>query len=276
MTDKDNSCLADVLLTNPRSEKSRIERTKGGMLKDSFRWILDNSGFQRWRESTDSQVLWIKGGAGKGKTMLMIGIIDELQELQVARSEKSSVMDVLSYFLCQGTNSNLNTATAILRGIIYLLASQQPFLISHLRRDYDHAGRKLFENDSAFYSLSDIFRKMIQDSRLTTAYLVVDALDECEVGLPQLLDLITSTVSAQPTRIKWIVSSRNREDIGQRLGLNDPHTRLSLELNADHISHAIDVYVDYKVSHSKMTKRFKIKSETRCVKSLMAHFYGWL
>jgi hypothetical protein len=89
---------------------------------------------------------------------------------------------------------------------------------------------------------------MVQDPKLTAAYLVVDALDECEVGLPQLLDLITWTVSAQPTCVKWIVSSRNRYDIEQWLGLDDSHTRLSLELNADHISHAVDVYVDYKVS----------------------------
>jgi hypothetical protein len=41
--------------------------------------------------------------------------------------------------------------------------------------------------------------------------------------------------------IKWILSSRNRYDIEQRLGLDDSHTRPSLELNADHISHAVDV-----------------------------------
>jgi hypothetical protein len=70
----------------------------------------------------------------------MIGIINELQQ-QVARSGKSSVTELLSYFLCQGTDSRLNTATGILRGIIYLLASEQPFLMSHLRTKYDHAGR---------------------------------------------------------------------------------------------------------------------------------------
>ena len=133
MTDKDNSCLADLLLTNPRSEKIRIERAKGGLLTDSFRWILNNSEFQRWREGNHSQLLWIKGDAGKGKTMLMIGIINEpLQQVG-----KSSVTEVLSYFLCQGTDSRLiNTATAILRGIIYLLASEQPSLISHLRKKH--------------------------------------------------------------------------------------------------------------------------------------------
>src|ERR1700723_277252 len=247
MTDEDHHCLADLLLTDPRNEKTRIERTKGGLLNDSFRWILDNSEFQIWREGKQSQLLWIKGDAGKGKTMLTIGIIDELQQ-QVARSGKSSATEVLSYFLCQGTDSRLNTATAILRGIIDHLASEQPFLISHLRKKYDHAGRKLFEDSNAFFCLSDVFRQMVQDPKLMAAYLVVDALDECEEGLPQLLDLITWTVSAQSSCIKWIVSSRNRYDIEQCHGIDDLHTRLSLELNADHISHAVDVYVDHKVS----------------------------
>src|SRR5467141_2506200 len=247
ITDEDRHCLTDLLLADPRNEKSRIERTKGGLLTDSFCWILSNSEFQRWREDKQSQLLWIKGDAGKGKTMLMIGIIGELLQ-QVARSAKSPATEVLSYFLCQGTDSLLNTAMTIVRGIIYLLASEQPFLIPHLRKNYDHAGRKLFEDSSAFYCLSDIFRQMVQDPKLTAAYLVVDALDECEEGLPQLLDLITWTVSAQSSYIKWIVSSRNRYDIEQCLGIDDSRTRLSLELNAGHISHAVDVYVDHKVS----------------------------
>jgi hypothetical protein len=78
MTNEDNCCFADLLLTDRRNEKIRIERTKGGLLVDSFRWILDNSEFQRWREGTHSQLLWIKGDAGKGKTTLMISIINEL------------------------------------------------------------------------------------------------------------------------------------------------------------------------------------------------------
>ena len=246
MTDEDHRCLQDLLLINPCHERTRIERTKGGLLNDSFRWILGNSEFQTWRDDKQSQLLWIKGDAGKGKTMLMIGIINELQQ-QVLRSGKSSTTEVLSYFLCQGTDSRLNTAISVLRGMIYLLASQQPFLISHLRNEYDHAGRKLFEDSSAFYILSNILEQMIQDPKLTAAYLVVDALDECEVGLRELLDLITKTVS-QSSCIKWIVSSRNRDDIEQCLGLDGSHTRLSLELNAHHISHAVDVYVDHKVS----------------------------
>jgi NACHT domain len=208
MTNEDNCCLADLLLTDPRDDRKRIEQTKGGLLNDSFHWILDNPDFQRWRHNEQSQLLWIKGDAGKGKTMLIIGIIGELSR-QEARLEESTTARILSY-LCQGTDSRLNNATAILRGLIYLLAIQQPLLISHVRKKYDHTGRKLFEGSSAFYSLSEIFQQMLQDPRLTTAHLAVDALDECEVGLAQLLGLIIQTVSVQSTCVKWIVSSRYR------------------------------------------------------------------
>jgi hypothetical protein len=246
LTEGDNCCLSDLLLTDPSVEKARIKKTKGDLVKDSFYWILENAEFQKWRYNKESWLLWIKGDAGKGKTMLMIGIIEELSQLE-GDSKGPRTVETMSYFLCQGTDSRLNNAISILRGIIYLLINQQPFLISHLRKKYDHLGPRLFEGASAFYGLSEIFQQMIRHPKLPTVYLAVDALDECENGLPELLDLITSTL-CKPFQVKWIVSSRNRDDIDQVLGLNDHHTKLSLELNADHVSKAVDTYIDYKLS----------------------------
>jgi DNA replication protein DnaC len=85
----DPSCLADLRTTDPRHDKKRIQDTKGGLLEDSYRWILDNADFQRWRDDEQSRLLWIKGDPGKGKTMLLCGIIDEL----------NSQTDLLPYFL---------------------------------------------------------------------------------------------------------------------------------------------------------------------------------
>ncbi|KAH0553388.1 hypothetical protein GP486_006539 [Trichoglossum hirsutum] len=39
---------------------------------------------------------------------------------------------------------------AVLRGLVYLLVDQQPSLISHIRKKYDHAGRALFEDANAW------------------------------------------------------------------------------------------------------------------------------
>ena len=45
--DKLNKCLQDLRLTDPRDDKKRIEDTKGGLLADSYRWILENPSFQQ-------------------------------------------------------------------------------------------------------------------------------------------------------------------------------------------------------------------------------------
>ncbi|KAL4950089.1 WD40-repeat-containing domain protein [Aspergillus filifer] len=210
-TDNDNACLRDLLVADPETERQRIEATKGGLLDDSFRWVLGNPEFQKWHSSHQSHLLWIKGDPGKGKTMLMIGIINEL--LQQNQSQQSQF---IAYFLCQATDPRLRNATSILRGLIYMLVQQQPHLISHLREKYD-TNPKLFEGGNPFYSLSVIFENMIQDSTDARTYLIVDALDECETDLSDLLKLIARTKFMPAARVKWIVSSRNREDIEQEL-----------------------------------------------------------
>ena len=79
--DKLNKCLGDLRSTDPRHDKKRIEDTNSGLLEDSYRWILENSDFQRWRNDEQSRLLWIKGDPGKGKTMLLCGIVDEFKQV---------------------------------------------------------------------------------------------------------------------------------------------------------------------------------------------------
>jgi hypothetical protein len=246
-----NQYLEALRQTDPRLDKKRIVDNKDALLKDSYKWILGHPDFIAWRNNDETRLLWIKGDPGKGKTMLLIGIIEELSQEPELAPEPSP----LSYFFCQGTDSRLNNVTAVLRGLIYLLLIQQNSLIAHLREKYDHAGRQLFEDANAFYALSEIFRDMLHDSTLTRVYLIIDALDECETGLTQLLDLIVRNVSAS-SRVKWIVSSRNKHDIEARLQLNDGHTNLSLELNAEHVSQAVNVYIDHKVSQLTRLKQY--------------------
>jgi len=62
--DKLEKCIQHLRLTDPRDDKKRIEETKGGLLEDSYCWILENTDFQRWRDDPQSQLLWIKGEPG--------------------------------------------------------------------------------------------------------------------------------------------------------------------------------------------------------------------
>jgi hypothetical protein len=250
-------CIRDLHLTDPSNDKKRIEDTKGGLLEDLYHWILENPQFQQWRDDQQSRLLWIKGDPGKGKTMLLCGIINELKN-SIAKSS------LLSYFFCQATDSRINNATAVLRGLIYLLVGQQPSLISHLRKKYDDVGKSLFEDTNAWVALSDIFKDILQDPNLEMTYLVIDALDECVTDLPKLLDFIVYT-SSSSARVKWLLSSRNELHIEQKLRSTDEKARLSLELreNAEQVSRAVDMYIDDKLSRMKSLQDNSLRDQVR-------------
>ncbi|EXL39652.1 hypothetical protein FOCG_17739 [Fusarium oxysporum f. sp. radicis-lycopersici 26381] len=244
-------CIADLRLTDPRDDKERIQDTKGGLLRDSYSWVLNHDNFQRWRDDPQSQLLWIKGDPGKGKTMLLCGIIDELKKEPDIH---------LSYFFCQATEARLNNATAVLRGLIYLLVDQEPSLITHVRKKHDHAGRSLFEDSNAWYALRGILIAILKDPAPKSIIIIIDALDECVTGLPELLKFIIEQ-SSLTSRVKWIVSSRNWQDIEEKLGRPKQKVKLQLELNQDSISKAVDTYIGCKVKELEDLKNYD--KETR-------------
>jgi hypothetical protein len=184
--------------------------------------------------------------------MLICGIIDEL---------KNSTADasLLSFFFCQGTDSRINNATAVLRGLIYLLVNEQSSLILHVRKKYDHAGKALFEDANAWVALSEIFANILQDPGLKSTYLIVDGLDECQKDLLQLLDLIVQMSSISPC-VKWIVSSRNWLEIEKRLETAGEKVKLCLELNAESVSAAVGKYIRYKVDRLARLQKYDKKT----------------
>ncbi|KAK0710684.1 WD40-repeat-containing domain protein [Lasiosphaeris hirsuta] len=251
---KHNRCLSNLQSTDPRLDKKRIEEAKGGLLTDAYRWIFANPDFRRWHDQSESHLLWIKGDPGKGKTMLLCGIINEIEGAIAVDGHCRN----LAYFFCQATDSRINNAIAVLRGLIYLLTHQQPRLISHVRK-YTDAGTSL-SDANAWVALSDILSGMLGDPNLKVTYLVVDALDECVHDLPRLLKFIVEK-SSTFSHIKWIVSSRNWPDIKRDLNAATGKVRLCLELNEASVSEAVTAYVRFKVH--RLAERNKYKPDTR-------------
>jgi hypothetical protein len=258
-----NNCLRDLRPSNPRDDKTRIEAAKGGLLADSYRWVLDNTTFQQWQQDPHSRLLWVNGDPGKGKTMLLCGIIDELQN-----SIPQNVL--LSYFFCQATDSRINSATAVLQGLLYMLIDQQPSLISHVRKKHDHAGKSMFEDANAWVVLTEIFANVLRDPSLSTAYLIIDALDECVTNLPKLLEFVAKQ-SSTSNRVKWIVSSRNWPDIEAQLERAGNKVRLSLELNATSVAAAVAVFIQRKVDHLAQEKQYKAEIQQAVLEHLTSY-----
>jgi nucleoside phosphorylase len=109
----------DLRVVDPQHDMERIEKSKDKLLDDAYKWILhtpEYEAFTNWDDSRSNRpprrLLWIKGHAGMGKTILMIGLIRQLSHQPIALSP------ALSFFFYQGTDTALNNATAILRSLI--------------------------------------------------------------------------------------------------------------------------------------------------------------
>ncbi|KAF3002685.1 hypothetical protein E8E13_009876 [Curvularia kusanoi] len=248
-----SACLRDLHVTDSRDDKCRIEETKGGLLKDSSQWLFDTREYQHWLGTNGGSVLWIKGDPGKGKTMLICSIADDLH------TRKRST-DVLAYFFCQATDSRINNAQAVLRGLLSSICEQQPLLASHLRKQYDRAGAKMFEGSNALTTLINVFNDILKDTLLPRTYVLIDALDECDTNLKKLLRFI-SRASGLSSRVRWAVSSRNWPLIEDELAHTEGKSTLSLELNSKSIAAAVRSFIRCKVNRLAAKHDYDIQNQ---------------
>ncbi|KAF6789325.1 nacht and wd domain protein [Colletotrichum sojae] len=243
--DSDASLLNDLYVTDPTADKIRIERTKGGILRDSYSWILGHPDFRQWQTDAGSRLLWVKGDPGKGKTMLLCGIIDELEE-----QKKEPV-----FFFCQATDGRLNTANAVLRGLLYMLLKRRPSLLKYVREEHKHAGKQLFEDANGWDSMCKILASMLAETnkQLDNIIFLIDDLDECTEGLDELLNFI---LKLSFSRTKIIVFSRNWPSIEEAMEAAEQKVPIWLELNDDAISTAVLSYIKHKVDELAQKKKY--------------------
>lgn len=260
--EKDDMCIRDLRETDPRDDKTRIESAKGGLLRDVYHWILVHPDFVRFRDRTaeSGNLLWVKGDPGKGKTMLLCGMIDHLQQRPGATA---------CYFFCQATEARLSNATAVLRGLIYSIVSAKRSLISYVRERWDHAGRSLFEDGNSWEALSKILRAMLTDPVLNNLTLVIDALDECYTDRDRLVNFISET-----TQAKWIVSSRNWPEIDEMLQQRHDKAKIHLELNETSVSQAVSAFIQIKVERLAESKKYDDEIRTKIEHYLIANAHG--
>lgn len=107
---------------------------------------------------------------------------------------------------------------------------------------------------------------MLHDPELNQVCLVVDALDECQLGLEQLLNFINETSAHPACQVRWLVSSRNQPGIEENLRPGEGIIQLGLEQDAEsQVFRAISAYVDHKASELAQLKQYKsdLEAEVR-------------
>ena len=187
--------------------------------------------------------------------MLSIFLSEELEHL----AEQSHSTIFMEYF-CDNKDDRRNSATAILRGLIYQILKSRSNLFKHIIPDFEIQGEELFAR-SSFPSLWRIFRDMLQDPHLGTVYCVLDGLDECDRDSLELLLLklrsvfVTESGPHKVCRLKMIIVSRDLSDFLPEVLSSFP--RITLDPDTDvNINHDIHRFIENKVNELSKLRRY--------------------
>ncbi|KAI9035458.1 WD40 repeat-like protein [Aspergillus affinis] len=231
---------------DPRTEIRDIEERREKSVRELYGWVLDTEeykSFVDWENPNSPNLLWINGQAGTGKTMLSVGLIQEL-----LASNLSGVHDQeIVYFLNQDTEKELNEGAAVLRALMWLLLVQNPGLARHLRPSYEESGSALFNDPMAFTSLLPISNKMANDNELGQVDLLIDALDKCKNAgedVFRIMKLIPT--DGTPAKVKILVTSRPLLEIDEKMKNISASSKAVIRLDDHSLSGPITIYIDQK------------------------------
>ncbi|KAH5281829.1 hypothetical protein HBI71_000070 [Parastagonospora nodorum] len=135
-------------------------------------WVLNNPAFLAWKNTTESDLLWVTGEPGSGKTMISVYLTDYL-ELDSTTRVKPQVF----FFFCDDKIQLQRDPKSILRGIIWQIVRLHRDLIKYVKHRFDQEGPSLA---SSFSALWEVFLKVVSESTSGSVRVIVDALDDCK------------------------------------------------------------------------------------------------
>ena len=246
-------------MTDPRDDLEAIRRAKGEEVKGTCDWLLDVDEYHAWEDGDKLQLLQLQGGPGIGKTMISSFLVDNLK----AKERQDSTM-TLAYYFFDNNDERRNTASVLLRGLLFQLLNKRFNLFTHAEKEYNmmkHRLSELFENLDTLWR---IFRNMLKDRQAGKVYILVDALDECKgssrnVFLDHLRKLFATQQPDENMTVKFLITGRPELEIDETLrGVGG-----CLHLNSAKISADLSKFIDQKVDELPSRYPIALKQEIK-------------
>ena len=122
-----------------RQDREALKTAKGPRAQGTFEWILEDKRYKDWKDSGEDN-LWITAGPARGKTMLSLFILEDIEKhcsLANTTSKSSSSGKVhqdndLYYFFCTRNEDTRRSAISALRSLIFQIVQKYPRLIKHV------------------------------------------------------------------------------------------------------------------------------------------------
>lgn len=171
-------------------------------VEGTCRWVLENSHYRYWRQSSHNDLLWVSADPGCGKSVLAKSLVDG----DLNTSDSVSIC----YFFFKD-NDDQNSFTTALCAILHQLFGMQPDLLRHALPEWRKNGKNIQQEVDTLWR---IFEAAFSDDASSSIICVIDALDECRPrDQAKLIKLLTnfytrSQLLKRPNWIKFLVTSR--------------------------------------------------------------------
>jgi WD40 repeat protein len=266
LEEKDRRCRNDLFRGRGGGGRDRIRSLKEQPIREVCEWIFTDGSYVRWAAQGGPRLLWIHGDPGQGKTMLVCGIIDDLETHGMDGAQPA-------YFFCQGSDERLSTGAAVLLGLIASLTEKQPSLMCHVRAKYAQHEPEAFQGPGAFQKAKEIFVSILDDPSLKCHTIIIDALDECGEDRDPLIHFISEQCSSIE-HIKWLVSSRKSLEIERLMKRSPQLIRIHLDPSSASMLHAIDLYINEKVVSLSELMEYDTQTAEEITNYLREHANG--
>lgn len=198
------------------------------------------------------------------------GVIEWISE----EVKKKPGQSVVSYFFCQNTDNRLNRAVSVLKGLIFMLVTQDKTLVHPLRKKYDQCGEGCFQNGSVVSMLLNVLHDILAKSSGTTIYFFIDALDECDdPELARLLEWASGNCANLPW-VKWLFTSRPSPELESWINPGETRLRISLEIEAYSVSQGVESFIAHKVCDISTRKKWPTPVTQEVRNYLKSHAEG--
>ena len=137
---------------------------------ETSRWVLETAKFRQWRDrklDSDSNIFWLKGKPGTGKSTIMKTILKHLED-------KDPKSIVLSFFFNARGQSLEQSIEGLYRTMLHQLFSRVPSLLATTKTEQTYAHKPTWTTEM----LRGLFSDAVLGLRQERVILVVDALDE--------------------------------------------------------------------------------------------------
>lgn len=195
-------------------------------------WLLDSTEFQTWLE-TDRQTLFCPGMPGAGKTIITSIVVDKL----TTRFYDDKSIGI-AYLYCNYRQQDEQRAEALVASLLKQLTQSLSYMPDAVKSLYDR--HKCKRTRPTFKEISKSLKSVA--ALYTKVFVIVDALDECQIAGGCRAALLSEVFSLQVNcRVSFFATSRFIPDITEKF-----NEGLPLEIRAS--NQDVQRYLDGHIS----------------------------